>query len=145
MLREMYEMNLPVPKPVAALIKKSSFMTAKNAILTERIPDVENGFDYLKTNIWQDDQWRLLGQMIKTFHNHDVYHSDMNIHNILIDSTGKFWLIDFDKCAFRSGATGWKDETLIRLKRSLTKELTKFENFSFTESNWQTLMSGYSS
>ena len=143
MLNEMIQKDLPVPKPVAALVVKTSLLTCQNAILVERISGAEDGYQCLLEQAWSSEIWAKLGQMIKQFHNEGVYHSDMNIHNILIDTNNKFWLIDFDKCRFRAPNSSWQDETIARLKRSLLKEQSKHPDFHFTEADWQAFLSGY--
>lgn len=54
-------------------------------------------------------------------HDLGINHTDLNIHNILMDEQEKFWIIDFDKCFQQSGES-WKQGNLERLKRSFEKE-----------------------
>ena len=44
--------------------------------------------------------WSLLEKTLKDFYEHNVYHSDLNAKNILIDSNNNFHLVDFDKSYF---------------------------------------------
>ena len=48
-------------------------------------------------------------------------HADLNAHNILFDSNGRGWLIDFDRGVLRIPATHWRERNLKRLLRSLLK------------------------
>lgn len=57
-------------------------------------------------------------------HNAGVNHTDLNIHNILIDDKDKVWIIDFDKCRKQEHGD-WKKQNLERLLRSFKKELLK--------------------
>ena len=62
-----------------------------------------------------------IGQTIAKFHHHQIYHHDLNIHNIMLDIENEVWLIDFDKCGIRQGSN-WKNSNMARLKRSFEKE-----------------------
>mgnify|MGYP006166950141 CR=1 FL=1 len=97
-------------------------------------------------SLFRADEWQQLGQMLRRFHLAGAYHSDMNCHNMLLDPEGKFWLLDFDKCAFRSGQD-WQQGTMDRLLRSLRKEarLTaeKAQPFYWQETDWALLLQGY--
>lgn len=74
-------------------------------------------------------------------HNLQVCHTDLNIHNILLNDKGQFWLIDFDKC-YQSKGDKWKPSNLERLQRSLRKEVQRF-SILWDESEWNWLYSGY--
>ncbi|MFA0229768.1 lipopolysaccharide kinase InaA family protein, partial [Vibrio sp. 10N.261.45.A7] len=63
-----------------------------------------------------------------------VNHTDLNIHNILIDENNTVWIIDFDKCYQQLG-NSWKQGNLDRLKRSFIKELNK-RQIKWDESEW---------
>jgi 3-deoxy-D-manno-octulosonic acid kinase len=143
MLSKMRDLDLPVPRPIAALVEKTGLVTCKNAILIERINKAQDAFQRLSERPMSAELWFGLGQMIRLFHNHGVYHSDMNIHNIMLDHNNQFWLIDFDKCAFKDPVGQWQQQTLDRLKRSLQKEKNKVAQFHFEEQDWQQLMTGY--
>ncbi|RND29619.1 3-deoxy-D-manno-octulosonic acid kinase, partial [Vibrio cholerae] len=70
-----------------------------------------------------------------------VNHTDLNIHNILIDDEEKVWIIDFDKCDVQSGHS-WKQGNLNRLKRSFDKEVVK-RAVKWSEFDWQPVVQGY--
>ncbi len=63
-------------------------------------------------------------QEIAKMHRANVNHTDLNIHNILIDDQDKVRIIDFDKC-FSSTDTKVSEENLERLLRSFKKEKGK--------------------
>ena len=65
-------------------------------------------------------------QEIAKMHRANVNHTDLNIHNILIDDQDKVWIIDFDKCCQQSDGD-WKQSNLDRLKRSFLKEKKKHQ------------------
>jgi len=143
LLQQMADKGLPVPVPVAAsVIKKGLFYQAD--LVTEYIHDTQTLADRLETAALEKDMWKDIGACIQRFHQHSVYHSDLNAKNILIDKENKVYLIDFDQCSFKQ-ASGWKRANLERLKRSLDKFVSKSRDFNFSEENWQQLMLGYQS
>ncbi|POY45134.1 hypothetical protein C3007_01630 [Avibacterium gallinarum] len=74
-----------------------------------------------------------------------ICHTDLNAHNILVQHFAtpeqKYWLIDFDKCAEKSG-DHWKTQNLARLHRSFIKEINKL-TIKFTEQDWNEVLNGY--
>lgn len=156
MLNQMRELGLPVPRPIAAMVTKVGLFKCSNDILIELISDAQDGFQLLSQNAFSDAQWQAIGQTIKQFHDHGVYHSDLNIHNIMFQANEasectenadanirKVWLIDFDRCCFKTPARDWQQANLDRLKRSLEKEKSLNSSFNFSESDWQQLTAGY--
>ena len=141
----MYSLGLPVPRPIAAKVDRNHPWSYQNDILIEQIADAQDLFHYLTKQELTQQQWQLVGKTIKQFHQHGVYHSDLNIHNILLDDNGKMWLIDFDRCEFREPSDTWQQANLDRLKRSLNKELSLNPKFNFSADNWQQLIQGYQS
>ena len=74
-------------------------------------------------------------------HRLNVCHTDLNANNILIDSSNKIWLIDFDKCSKREG-DNWKKNNLNRLQRSFEKESYKYK-LNLTSDYWDNILQGY--
>ncbi len=144
LLLQMDVQNLPVPKPVAAMVCRSG-MIYRASILIERIAGAQDVFQMLCSSALNAASWYQIGAMIGAFHRAGIYHSDLNCHNILWQETkgeGKPWLIDFDRCEVRQGHK-WKSENIARLKRSLEKEQRLQPEFYWQESDWQTLLQGY--
>ena len=111
--------NLPVPKPIAAMVlKKGLFYRA--AILLERIPNVQSFLECVHQQT-ESAPWAALGRAIAAFHKAGAQHADLNAQNILLDSNQKIWLIDWDKAQFQSKAGPWCVNVLQRLQRSLIK------------------------
>ncbi len=86
-------------------------------------------------------QYRAVGRLVRQLHDAGVCHTDLNIHNILLDNEGQFWLIDFDKCGRRDGDS-WKAANLSRLQRSFNKEVGRFQ-IRWQPADWDALMQGY--
>lgn len=137
----MRQAGLPVPAPVAARYQRRGFGYSAD-ILLERIPQSQDLFHLLQQQALTKTQWQQLGAVVAQLHQAGVYHSDLNCHNILLDAEGQFWLIDFDKCARRSG-TDWWPQPVARLQRSLQKELGLRAAFYFTAADWQAFVTGY--
>lgn len=151
LLWQMRLWGLPVPRPCAALYQKHvfsfGFYTYSADILIERIPGTTDLAHLLQQRPLTDTEWQQLGALIARFHQHQVYHSDLNCHNILLDNKGQFWLIDFDKCAIRTMADdpnqSWKTQNLQRLLRSLNKEQQQLPVFHWQQDQFAALELGY--
>jgi len=145
LLELMYLQGLPVPKPIAArVVKRGLFYQAD--LLIEKIPLSEDLVQRLGRKSMTEVEWHSVGSMIAKFHQAGVFHADLNAHNILLDSELKFWLIDFDKCEYRSTKdVSWANKNLARLYRSFNKEKGLHQTFHFDEQNWQWFNSGYMS
>lgn len=142
LLEKMYKLELPVPKPVGGLYSiQYGFYQA--SLLIETIPNAEDLFALIKNQENSHIPWREIGKMIKRFHDCDIYHSDLNCHNIMIDKKLKIWLIDFDKCQQKAGDTHWQEANIERLKRSLDKESNLHTTFNVSEEMWLSFLEGY--
>lgn len=122
-----------VPKPIAARAVKSGF-TYKADLLSEKIPNARDIVSILIEKSLPASMYKKIGQEIKKMHDAQVNHTDLNIHNILIDDQNKVWIIDFDKC-FQQSGEDWKQSNLDRLKRSFEKEVVKRSIF-WMDSEW---------
>ena len=148
LLKKMQYLGLPVPSAVAARVRKTLlFYTAD--LITEEIKDSKTLSDILSKTALDTAQWQKIGACIRSFHQHDVYHADLNARNILLSGTpvesGDVYLIDFDNSGFRTGSSTWKVANLARLKRSLMKFKRLDESFHFDETGWGALLVGYKS
>jgi len=145
LLQHMHQLGLPVPRPVAALCVRG-LVSYRADILLELLAGSQDLAHLLREKALTAVQWQQVGQMIRRFHDAQIYHSDLNCHNILLAADCQFWLIDFDKCAKRPG-TDWKEATLARLQRSLQKEAglaaAQNQHWFVTTADWQSLQQGY--
>jgi len=147
LLQHMQSLQLPAPQPVAYRIIRKHF-TYRADLLSTRIKDAEDLVAILSKAPLDDKLWLEIGKTIKRFHEHNIYHHDLNAHNILIDDKEQVYLIDFDRGELLendSTQATWKQENMQRLHRSFLKELNKLPQFHFSEKNWQALMTGYGS
>jgi tRNA A-37 threonylcarbamoyl transferase component Bud32 len=143
LLRLLQNLNLPAPVPVAASVIKSSLFYQAD-LVTREITNVMPLADLLYKNALEPERWQDIGSCIRRFHDHDIYHADLNARNILVGDNDVY-LIDFDKGAVRYLGDSWKSSNLTRLKRSLLKFEAKSEQFHFTEDDWRSLLAGYGS
>lgn len=122
-LETLIEAGVNVPRPVAAQAVKGRF-TYRADLLCERIPNARDLVAILQDQRLEAEMYRKIGDEIRKMHQAQVNHTDLNIHNILIDDKQQVWLIDFDKCHQQAGDE-WKQGNWARLKRSFEKELKK--------------------
>ena len=123
LLNTLIEAGVNVPRPIAARTVKSG-VTYKADLLSEKIPNARDLVSILMERPLPAEMYQKIGLEIRKMHDAQVNHTDLNIHNILIDEHDKVWIIDFDKC-FQQSGNGWKQSNLDRLKRSFEKEVLK--------------------
>lgn len=123
LLQSLIDAGVNVPRPIAAIAVKTG-LTYKADLLSERIVNAQDLVSLLQVKPLSEAMYQKIGQEIAKMHNANVNHTDLNIHNILIDNQKKVWLIDFDKCSMQPHGH-WKQSNLDRLKRSFFKELQK--------------------
>lgn len=144
LLETLHAMGLPVPQPVAGMVRREGLLY-EAWLLTHQIPNAQDLYEVLQNRSLSTAQWQDIGSTIQMFHQRNVFHSDLNCHNIMLDEQNNVWLIDFDKCSINPELKNWKKQNLERLKRSFDKELSRHSAFHFNEDNWQQLMQGYQS
>ncbi len=146
LLKKMFQLGLPVPQAVAAHVEKS-LLSYRADLITEEIKDAKTLADVLSEKSIAAMQWQKIGACIKLFHQHDVYHADLNARNILLvgasPEAAGIYLIDFDNSDFYTDSKTWKTANLARLKRSLLKFKNNQPGFNFEEKHWSALLTGY--
>lgn len=138
--------ELPAPTPVGGLLVRSKGFWYCADILMGKISNAEDLYQTLKARALPKMQWREIGKTIARFHEHGVYHADLNCHNIMIDDRHQIWLIDFDRATLQPRSperTSWMAQNLGRLYRSFCKEKAKHRSFHFSDNDWEYLLSGY--
>lgn len=141
LLNTMRRQGLPVPRPLGLKIQRTAFCYQAD-ILLEKLENCRDLSQILQQKTLSQAQYQQIGQLIAQLHQHQVHHSDLNIHNILFnEQQGEWWLIDFDKCRIQAG-NEWKPANLARLKRSFEKEQQRL-GIQFHENDWSAILSGY--
>jgi 3-deoxy-D-manno-octulosonic acid kinase len=140
--QQLVEKGLPAPRPIAGqVIKYGLFYRAD--LITQKIAGANDLVAVLKDRALNQADYQQIGEMIRRFHDVNLWHADLNTHNIILDGDGKWWLIDFDRCKFKPAADSWKQANLTRLKRSFVKEQNKDSAFEWQTSDWDLLLAGY--
>ena len=140
LLNNLIEAGVSVPKPIAARSIKRTFCYQAD-LLSQKIPNARDLVSILQEKSVSKEMYQKIGAEIDKMHTAQINHTDLNIHNILIDDNDKVWIIDFDKCHQQEGRD-WKESNLSRLNRSFHKEVNK-RQIKWSEDEWQHLISGY--
>jgi len=143
LLRELCELGLPVPQPVAARCTRIAPFFHRGDLITRRIPASRTLAEHLRKRPLSETLWRQLGKVLADFHRAGVYHADLNANNILLDAQDHFYLLDFDKGERRAPDPSWQQANLQRLQRSLLKSKGLHPVFHFSGSDWSALHAGY--
>jgi 3-deoxy-D-manno-octulosonic acid kinase len=133
------ELGLPSPRPVAAICERH-FLSTSGAIMTREIENIQRVEQAAET--MGESEWRAVGEAVRQFHDHGLVHADLNVRNILLQDSGKVFLVDFDRAYFRPGADSAFRSNLKRLHRSIVKSDSE-EKKGFNEQAWMQLLNGY--
>jgi len=136
----LHRAGLPVPVPLAARYRHQG-STYSGDLITERLPTVGSLTECLRTGALSVVTWISIGRCIRRFHDLGVCHADLNAHNVLL-SEESVYLVDFDRCQLRRPGL-WRDDNLVRLRRSLEKVTWGMPAERFGESDWHGLLDGY--
>ena len=140
LLLTLIKAGVNVPRPIAARAVKVG-RTYRADLLSERIPNARDLVSILQERTLSKEMYKKIGHEIAKMHNAGVNHTDLNIHNILLDDKDKVWIIDFDKCRLASEGQ-WKERNVERLKRSFHKEY-RTRNILWDENSFRSLIIGY--
>ncbi|WP_063656458.1 3-deoxy-D-manno-octulosonic acid kinase [Aliivibrio fischeri] len=137
LLKILKEAGVNVPKPIAARTIKRTFCYQAD-LLSEKIPNAQDLVSILQEKPLSKEMYQKIGNEIRKMHAAQVNHTDLNIHNILIDDNDTVWIIDFDKCYQQKG-DDWKSTNWDRLKRSFIKEMSK-SGIYWSENEWESII-----
>lgn len=141
LLQRLRQAGVNVPRPIAARAVRTGLLYQAD-LLSEKIPHARDLVSVLQRQPLDEALYLSIGQMIRRMHDAQVNHTDLNIHNILLDDQQQVWLIDFDKCAAQRGER-WKATNLERLERSFIKEQQR-AGIHWQSEQWQAILTGYS-
>ncbi|MBB3190102.1 3-deoxy-D-manno-octulosonic acid kinase [Halomonas cerina] len=116
---ELFTLDLPVPRPVAAGVTRHG-LTYQAALITARILGARALAERLASGEADAGLLREVGRTVRRFHDAGLDHVDLNARNLLIDHEDRVWLIDLDRCRRRRPGP-WRQANLDRLARSLAK------------------------
>jgi 3-deoxy-D-manno-octulosonic acid kinase len=140
LLRHLLDMGLPVPRPVAARVVRQGPLYQAD-IITAYLASARALAEYLRDGDLSEAQWMRIGAVLKRFHDLGVNHPDLTAQNILLDTDGLVYLVDFDKAAIRRPGR-WRDAGIARLQRSLRKVALE-TGTTFAADSWDALRTGY--
>ncbi len=117
LLSRLRESGLPVPPPLAASFEPAgAFYRA--GLLTRLIPHARPLADVADELSAAD--WQALAAMLKRFFRVGLSHPDLNAHNLLLDRSGQWHMLDFDRARL-VGRPVEAGPMIARLGRSLRK------------------------
>jgi 3-deoxy-D-manno-octulosonic acid kinase len=142
LLGELARLGLPAPVAVAATYRlHGPFYRAD--LLTQRLPQARTLADELAGGKLNSGLAEEVGVLVARFHRANVWHADLNAHNVMIAPDG-LYLIDFDRGCIREPAESWQQSNLQRLRRSLLKlGAGGQDHAAFDTTIWQPLMHCY--
>lgn len=141
LLAFLYAKGFPVPRPVAAGVRKS-YGYYRCDLITQKIVNTRTLADLLQHDPLPLIVWGDIGACLRRFHEAGVYHPDLNANNILLDDKRKVYLIDFDRGRLRRDGP-WRQDNIRRLERSLYKIAGNSAAFYFEEAYWRSFLDGY--
>lgn len=121
LLAALADRGLPVPAPLAARYLRCDPLRYTADLLTLEIPEACTLAELFPQVLDDAAALERLGATLARFHRAGACHADLNAHNILLDRSGQWWLIDFDRGSLRAPAAGWWASRLARLQRSWDK------------------------
>jgi len=142
LMMRLLELGLNVPTPIAAKVTTHGLIY-RGDIITEAVTGAKSVLDILITRPLSQSELKAIAVTLSEFHNHGVYHADLNINNILFDDTGKVFIIDFDRGEIKQPHASWQTENIKRLARSFAKEQGRNEVMYWQQSDWQSLVCDY--
>ena len=142
LLLELEHRGLNVPKPLAAQIAYRGLIY-RGDLITQAIPNAESLLDILKIRAVSDDEIISIGKTIANFHQQGVFHADLNINNIMLDNSGKVYIIDFDRGRLVKPMHTCLKGNIQRLNRSFIKEKGRNSRFYWDSAQWQLLINAY--
>lgn len=144
LLNEIQQLNLPSPKPIAALITKKGLFY-HNDLIMSYIKHDQTFAAFIKNEHQPISTWQDIGQTIAQYHIHGIYHSDLNANNILLNSNDtehKVHIIDFDKGSIKPIKYSWRQDNLNRLQRSIEK-ISQKSCTQELKTEWDNLLTAY--
>ncbi len=98
-LNKLHSANLPVPNPIAYIIQHCSSFRYQGFIVTEEILPSKNMLDSVDSESIENLKIfsKAAGEVAHMILNHNVFHPDLHLGNVLIQNDSKVYIIDFDK------------------------------------------------
>lgn len=117
LLGRLRELGLPVPEPLAASFEPAGLFY-RAGLLTRLIPDARSLAELAAALSLAE--WRSLAELLRRCFQAGLMHPDLNAHNLLLDSAGRWHVLDFDRARLNAGPVAGRP-MIERLQRSLHK------------------------
>jgi 3-deoxy-D-manno-octulosonic acid kinase len=140
LLRRLRDAGLPVPNPIAAHVYRTGPIYTAD-IITTYLPNTRKLSAYISDGEVPPHCWREIGRMVRAVHAHGVDHPDLTAHNILLDTRGSLFLVDFDNARVKP-AGPWERAGVERFQRSLRKVALE-TGTQFDPAAWAEVEAGY--
>ena len=140
-LEGMSQLGLPVPRPIAARVKRRGVSYTAD-LITEKLDNTMTLGDWLHDQSTSEQIFLKIGETIKNFHAKGCYHPDLNVENILIDESQKVFLLDFDRWKRKEESKRIGITNIERLERSIRKRLGS-KGLPFPQKEWQGFLAIY--
>lgn len=137
----LFEAGLPVPESIAARFLRGWF-SYRATLLTRFLPGVQTLRERLAAGADPGAELPAVAVAVAAVHGHGVWHADLNADNLLVDSAGKVWLIDFDRAQAGVFDDARLAGNLDRLLRSLRKHLPP-QRLPAIEAVWPAFLADY--
>lgn len=144
LLYDLYRDGFPVPRPIAARVERVHRLWYRADLITEQLL-AEPLSAVLRGAKAPAGLWEWVGACVRRFHRAGIYHADLNLDNILVDTEGRVFLLDFDRGRRRTPRTYWQRANLKRLYHSLVKARARHPDLAFSSDDWNRLMAAYRS
>jgi len=140
LLAALHASGLPVPKPLGCRVERlpgryraylatgliADCESLDKVLFTNDDPEIAAHFS-LGSESNSNTLWEAAGLCLARFRRAGVYHADLNLSNILLDRSGKIYLVDFDRC-YQADPDGRRYEALAqRMLTRLLRSIGKFE------------------
>jgi len=140
LLRRLRAAGLPVPNPVAAHVERKGAIYTGD-IITSYLPGTRKLSAFIAEGRAPPDCWRRIGAMIRAVHDQGVDHPDLTAHNVLLDGSGRCFLVDFDNARVKPPGD-WQRHGMDRFNRSLRK-VSLETGTEYDAAAWRALEAGY--
>jgi tRNA A-37 threonylcarbamoyl transferase component Bud32 len=147
MTEEIRRRGIPTAQVVAALCHRSLWPFYSGDLITKEIVGAKDLVSFLvdlgrvpldERRALRRDIAQQAGRAVRFMHDGGVYHGDLNLRNLLVqtkqDGTSAVYIIDFDRSSIRDRLSiNDRLKNLLRLNRSVEKWKTKGVAISYTD------------
>jgi len=125
MLERVRSLGINAPRPILFVNRGSllyrSWLIMEEIVDSRNLAEVSSSLESHDADVLQDAMAKL-GQQVLTLIEHKILHVDLHPGNVLVDSSGRVYLVDFDKARVYGGSSDTlRDLYLRRWRRAVIK------------------------